>query len=229
MTRLKWNFKFERMIKGCSFLLYPLQYIMKQNDKLIENFLNQFKELEQAVRKIYGENYTVWDYETNQIDIEDKPLLTQCRSLRNFIVHNPNKNYYLIPTEDVILFLKELTEKILSSVLSCKEKMLRFRKFYTDKDKIYDVACACKANNYYTVPIVNEDKIILGIFNTNVLLNTVINDISVKKPIKYAALDKNFITVKPALPYDECPDFAYITEDGTKNSKLLGFINKNKG
>lgn len=199
---------------------------MKQNDKLIENFLNQYKELEQAVRKIYGENYTVWDYENNQIDIEDKPLLTQCRSLRNFIVHNPNKNYYLIPTEDATLFLKELSDKILSSVLSCKDKMLRLRKFYIEKDKIYDVACACKSNNSYMVPIVDDNKIILGIFNTNVLLNTVINEISVKKTIKYVTLDKNFITVKPTLPYEECPNLAYVTEDGTKNTKLLGVIYK---
>lgn len=199
---------------------------MKQNDKLIENFLNQYKELEQAVRKIYGENYTVWDYENNQIDIEDKPLLTQCRSLRNFIVHNPNKNYYLIPTEDATLFLKELSDKILSSVLSCKDKMLRLRKFYIEKDKIYDVACACKSNNSYMVPIVDDNKIILEIFNTNVLLNTVINDISVKKAIKYITLDKNFITVKPTLPYEECPNLAYVTEDGTKNTKLLGVIYK---
>lgn len=199
---------------------------MKQNDKLIENFLNQYKELEQAVRKIYGENYTVWDYENNQIDIEDKPLLTQCRSLRNFIVHNPNKNYYLIPTENATLFLKELSDKILSSVLSCKDKMLRLRKFYIEKDKIYDVACACKSNNSYMVPIVDDNKIILGIFNTNVLLNTVINDISVKKAIKYITLDKNFITVKPTLPYEECPNLAYVTEDGTKNTKLLGVIYK---
>lgn len=199
---------------------------MKQNDKLIEKFLNQYKELEQAVRKIYGENYTVWDYENNQIDIEDKPLLTQCRSLRNFIVHNPNKNYYLIPTEDATLFLKELTDKILSSVLSCRDKMLRLRKFYTEKDKIYDVACACKSNNSYMVPIVDDNKIILGIFNTNVLLNTVVNDISVKKAIKYITLDKNFITVKPTLPYEDCPNLAYVTEDGTKNTKLLGVIYK---
>lgn len=199
---------------------------MKQNDKLIEKFLNQYKELEQAVRKIYGENYTVWDYENNQIDIEDKPLLTQCRSLRNFIVHNPNKNYYLIPTEDATLFLKELTDKILLSVLSCKDKMLRLRKFYTEKDKIYDVACACKSNNSYMVPIIDDNKIVLGIFNTNVLLNTVINDISVKKAIKYITLDKNFITVKPTLPYEECPNLAYVTEDGTKNTKLLGVIYK---
>mgnify|MGYP004498662355 FL=1 len=199
---------------------------MKQNDKLIEKFLNQYKELEQAVRKIYGENYTVWDYENNQINIEDKPLLTQCRSLRNYIVHNPNKNYCLIPTEDATLFLKELTDKILSSVLSCKDKMLRLRKFYTEKDKIYDVACACKSNNSYMVPIVDDNKIILGIFNTNVLLNTVVNDISVKKAIKYITLDKNFITVKPTLPYEECPNLAYVTEDGTKNTKLLGVIYK---
>ena len=193
---------------------------------MIEKFLNQYKELEQAVRKIYGENYTVWDYENNQIDIEDKPLLTQCRSLRNFIVHNPNKNYYLIPTEDATLFLKELTDKILSSVLSCKDKMLRLRKIYTEKDKIYDVACACKSNNSYMVPIIDDNKIVLGIFNTNVLLNTVINDISVKKAIKYITLDKNFITVKPTLPYEECPNLAYVTEDGTKNTKLLGVIYK---
>lgn len=199
---------------------------MKQNDKLIEKFLNQYKELEQAVRKIYGENYTVWDYENNQIDIEDKPLLTQCRSLRNFIVHNPNKNYYLIPTEDATLFLKELIDKILSSVLSCKDKMLRLRKFYTEKDKIYDVACACKSNNSYMVPIIDDNKIVLGIFNTNVLLNAVINEISVKKTIKYVTLDKNFITVKPTLPYEECPNLAYVTEDGTKNTKLLGVIYK---
>lgn len=199
---------------------------MKQNDKLIEKFLNQYKELEQAVRKIYGENYTVWDYENNQIDIEDKPLLTQCRSLRNFIVHNPNKNYYLIPTEDAILFLKELTDKILSSVLSCKDKMLRLRKFYTEKDKIYDVACACKSNNSYMIPIIDDNKIVLGIFNTNVLLNAIINEISVKKTIKYVTLDKNFITVKPTLPYEECPNLAYVTEDGTKNTKLLGVIYK---
>lgn len=199
---------------------------MKQNDKLIEKFLNQYKELEQAVRKIYGENYTVWDYENNQIDIEDKPLLTQCRSLRNFIVHNPNKNYYLIPTEDATLFLKELTDKILSSVLSCKDKMLRLRKFYTEKDKIYDVACACKSNNSYMVPIIDDNKIVLGIFNTNVLLNAVINEISVKKTIRYVTLDKNFITVKPILPYEECPNCAYVTEDGTKNTKLLGVIYK---
>lgn len=199
---------------------------MKQNDKLIEKFLNQYKELEQAVRKIYGENYTVWDYENNQIDIEDKPLLTQCRSLRNFIVHNPNKNYYLIPTEDATLFLKELTDKILSSVLSCKDKMLRLRKFYTEKDKIYDVACACKNNNSYMVPIIDDNKVVLGIFNTNVLLNAVINEISVKKTIKYVTLDKNFITVKPTLPYEECPNYAYVTEDGTKNTKLLGVIYK---
>ena len=199
---------------------------MKQNDKLIEKFLNQYKELEQAVRKIYGENYTVWDYENNQIDIEDKPLLTQCRSLRNFIVHNPNKNYYLIPTEDATLFLKELTDKILSSVLSCKDKMLRLRKFYTEMDKIYDVACACKSNNSYMVPIIDDNKIVLGIFNTNVLLNAVINEISVKKTIRYVTLDKNFITVKPTLPYEECPNLAYVTEDGTKNTKLLGVIYK---
>lgn len=199
---------------------------MKQNDKLIEKFLNQYKELEQAVRKIYGENYTVWDYENNQIDIEDKPLLTQCRSLRNFIVHNPNKNYYLIPTEDATLFLKELTDKILSSVLSCKDKMLRLRKFYTEKDKIYDVACACKSNNSYMVPIIDDNKIVLGIFNTNVLLNAVINEISVKKTIRYVTLDKNFITVKPTLPYEECPNLAYVTEDETKNTKLLGVIYK---
>lgn len=199
---------------------------MKQNDKLIEKFLNQYKELEQTVRKIYGENYTVWDYENNQINIEDKPLLTQCRSLRNFIVHNPNKNYCLIPTEDATLFLKELTDKILSSVLSCKDKMLRLRKFYTEKDKIYDVACACKSNNSYMVPIIDDNKIVLGIFNTNVLLNAIINEISVKKTIKYVTLDKNFITVKPTLPYEECPNLAYVTEDGTKNTKLLGVIYK---
>lgn len=199
---------------------------MKQNDKLIEKFLNQYKELEQTVRKIYGENYTVWDYENNQINIEDKPLLTQCRSLRNFIVHNPNKNYCLIPTEDATLFLKELTDKILSSVLSCKDKMLRLRKFYTEKDKIYDVACACKSNNSYMVPIIDDNKIVLGIFNTNVLLNAIINEISVKKTIKYVTLDKNFITVKPTLPYEECPNYAYVTEDGTKNTKLLGVIYK---
>ena len=193
---------------------------------MIEKFLNQYKELEQTVRKIYGENYTVWDYENNQINIEDKPLLTQCRSLRNFIVHNPNKNYCLIPTEDATLFLKELTDKILSSVLSCKDKMLRLRKFYTEKDKIYDVACACKSNNSYMVPIIDDNKIVLGIFNTNVLLNAIINEISVKKTIKYVTLDKNFITVKPTLPYEECPNYAYVTEDGTKNTKLLGVIYK---
>ena len=44
--------------------------------------------------------------------------------------------------------------------------------------------------------------------------------------IKYVTLDKNFITVKPTLPYEECPNYAYVTEDGTKNTKLLGVIYK---
>ena len=58
---------------------------MKQNDKLIEKFLNQYKELEQAVRKIYGENYTVWDYENNQIDSDLKILLVGDSFIRMFL------------------------------------------------------------------------------------------------------------------------------------------------
>ena len=72
-----------------------------------------------------------------------------------------------------------------------------------------------------------ENKTINLIYlNNKLVLNTVINDISVKKAIKYITLDKNFITVKPTLPYEECPNLAYVTEDGTKNTKLLGVIYK---
>lgn len=207
---------------------------MVKTEKNIQNFLEKFKLCENAIRKTYGENYNFKWYEEKMT--QESNSISQkmyvCRVLRNYISHNPNAEDFIDISSNTIHFLEELEISILSHQQTCKEKMKRIKPLLNPKSKILDAVSLLQKIPY--VPILNENNIIMGLFTDDVLKKAILTNTNIKKNVDISLLipSNKILFFSPsecyadaiALLKNKSQTFAFITDDGTKNGKFMGYI-----
>ena len=85
-------------------------------------FLEQYKSLEVILRSILGPDMTVLRYE-DQIPNPEK--LRMCRLVRNFLQHTPDAAGFIVPTEEMRLFLKHETARVAAQAEKAKNLSYR--------------------------------------------------------------------------------------------------------
>lgn len=206
----------------------------KTNTNNINIFLEQFKMCENAIRRVFGEdcNFKWYEEKISEEAGEIAQKMYVCRVLRNYISHNPHANEFIDISSKTIAFLQSLELQILGLQQTCKDKMKKIRNPLTSKNKIIDIVAYLQQMPY--VPILDDNKKIIGLFTDDVLRKVVLQNISTKKSIGTLLLIP-INKIKYYKPIDCYTDvvqemknnhssFAIITDDGTKNGKFMGYI-----
>lgn len=126
-------------------------------------FLEKFKECEQLIRQVYGDDKNFkWFEDKMKDDGEDQmsQKMYVCRVLRNYMSHNPDGGFFIDISAAMTEFLDNVKAKISGDIKTCKDEMSVVRKFYTLHSTVNEIAIAL--NKLPAVPIVDGDKNIIA-------------------------------------------------------------------
>lgn len=126
-------------------------------------FLEKFKECEQLIRQVYGDDKNFkWFKDKMKDDGEDQmsQKMYVCRVLRNYMSHNPDGGFFIDISDAMTEFLDDVKTKISGDIKTCKNEMSVVRKFYTLHSTVNEIAIAL--NKLPAVPVVDEDKNIIA-------------------------------------------------------------------
>ena len=162
---------------------------------LINRFVDEYKNLESAIRMLNSEA-SVFDYEKT-LDSQTQEKLKVCRILRNHVQHNVGGDEFVCVTEEQIHFLKSLTNAILIKFSSSAD--------LTDKTKTVKLSdtllqASRKFSDQDELPLLDKTKLIGCISAQQVLklisktkeLNSKLEDI-IKKLDEY---QDNYIVIE---------------------------------
>lgn len=134
---------------------------------LINKFLDEYKNLESAIRLINSEA-SVFDYEKT-LDSKTQEKLKVCRILRNHVQHNVGGDEFVCVTEEQIHFLKSLTSGILIRFSSSAD--------LTDKTKTVKLSdtllqASRKFSEQNELPLLDKTKLV-GCISAQQVLNLI--------------------------------------------------------
>lgn len=134
---------------------------------LINKFLDEYKNLESAIRLINSEA-SVFDYEKT-LDSKTQEKLKVCRILRNHVQHNVGGDEFVCVTEEQIHFLKSLTSGILIRFSSSAD--------LTDKTKTVKLSdtllqASRKFSEQNELPLLDKAKLV-GCISAQQVLNLI--------------------------------------------------------
>lgn len=134
---------------------------------LINEFLDEYKNLESAIRMLNSEA-SVFDYEKT-LDSQTQEKLKVCRILRNHIQHNVGGDEFVCITEEQIHFLKSLINAILIKFSSSAD--------LTDKTKTVKLSdtllqASRKFSDQDELPLLDKTKLI-GCISAQQVLNLI--------------------------------------------------------
>lgn len=134
---------------------------------LINKFLDEYKNLESAIRLINSEA-SVFDYEKT-LDSKTQEKLKVCRILRNHVQHNVGGDEFVYVTEEQIHFLESLTSGILIRFSSSAD--------LTDKTKTVKLSdtllqASRKFSEQNELPLLDKTKLV-GCISAQQVLNLI--------------------------------------------------------
>ena len=201
-----------------------------------EEFLMEFRKVEQLIKQVHGPNVTFRDVESIMeqrgcLDVQQKMQL--CRNVRNYASHNPDINTFMPIPEEACNYLRSLYNLFESEITTVKDTMSR-TKALTIRDNI--VYAAQRLGKLSSVPVVSDDGIILGAFTNDVLRKCVSEEMSLKARFGKGAIKltpvTNAMCVQTSMPMKEADDvfvklrtdILYVTSDGTTKGKYIGTV-----
>lgn len=99
-----------------------------------EAFLEKFRECEQLIRKVHGDDKNFKWFEDKMRD-EGSDAIAQkmyvCRVLRNYMSHTPDSGEFVEIPKGMLELLDMLKIRISEGAVTCKKVMISARKFYT--------------------------------------------------------------------------------------------------
>ncbi len=228
----------------------------KTNNEL---FIKKYNELDNLIDNIYhlDDNDSAiiflinkFKKSNNELEITYSNKLNTLRKVRNLFIHESGIiNDLFDISNEIINLLDEIIEYLKNPVKS-KDIMIKTKDLtYAKLDSCMDYLISNIVNNGYSnIPILDDEFKVIGVFNSDVLLNLYINNIEINKNTKVADILK-FLDLKNQLSLryifvsldddiDELNDYfkfskqkykkrlpiIFVTKDGDKNNKLEGII-----
>lgn len=199
---------------------------MSKNNEL---FLAEYKNLENLIKKMDGapEMSTIYWLE-QKLEGEEQAKLTLCRTCRNFLQHNDEKEFF-VATEDMIDFIKKQQMKILANFTTCEKAMVDIRRknmVFDVKDKLKD---AVPAIAKYGFVIVYDGKNLKGLYTAQDYVKRLTGD-KVAKAAKIETFTKVKYTILPKTELQEVADKALekyeIIFVKDNKDKIVGYIRR---
>ena len=230
---------------------------MKMNNNA--DFLRKYNELDALIGDKFNREdddssiyFLINKYRKSRIEIERiySNKLDSVRRIRNLMVHESGiiDNLFDV-SDDVIAFLDELISYLRNpvrarDVMTPTEKLILGK----EEDSISLLIKKMIEEGISNVPVVNDENIVIGIFNSDVLLDLYLNNVHLDKNSKikdikdYIALESQFnlrfIFVTKEYEIDVLNDYfsmskevykkrlpaIFVSENGKQNSPLLGVI-----
>lgn len=220
-----------------------------------ENFLEKYKKLEETVRVTYKikDQQSISYYLSEQSKYKwCAEEIKYCQDVRNILAHKRkiNNSYAVEPNENMIKFIDDLIEKIKNRP-RCSNVQIPFNKVYwrSLSDTVKDTITQMKENLFTHIPILDEKKRVIGVFDENSVFEYISNEeimsidenLKFSDILKYLSLDnremESFIFVKANSFTEDLEDkieialkkgkrigLAFVTVNGNPNEKLQGII-----
>ena len=229
--------------------------IMKNN----REFIRKYNELDCLIgEKFNRENddssiyFLINKYRRSRIEKERiySTKLDSIRKIRNLMVHESGIIDELFGvSDDVVSFLDELLNYLRNPVRA-KDVMTPLSKliYGTESDTLYYLIEKIIKDGVSNIPILNDKKEVIGVFNSDVLLTLSIDELKITKDTKikdifdYVRLNKQinlrFIFVTSDYEIDVLNDYfafskeqykkrlpiIFVSVSGKENSQLLGIV-----
>lgn len=229
--------------------------IMKNNGE----FIRKYNELDCLIgEKFNRENddssiyFLINKYRRSRIEKERiySTKLDSIRKIRNLMVHESGIIDELFEvSDDVVAFLDELLNYLRNPVRA-KDVMTPLSKliYGTESDTLYYLIEKIIKDGVSNIPILNDKKEVIGVFNSDVLLTLSIDEFKITKDSKikdifdYVRLNKQinlrFIFVTSDYEIDVLNDYfafskeqykkrlpiIFVSVSGKENSQLLGIV-----
>lgn len=223
------------------------------------DFLRKYNELDALIGDKFNREdddssiyFLINKYRKSRIEIERiySNKLDSVRRIRNLMVHESGIIDTLFDvSDDVIAFLDELISYLRNpvrarDVMTPTEKLILGK----EEDSISLLIKKMIEDGISNIPVVNDQNIVIGIFNSDVLLDLHLNNVHLDKNSKikdiknYIALESQlnlrFIFVTKEYEIDILNDYfsmskevykkrlpaIFVSENGKQNSPLLGVI-----
>lgn len=201
-----------------------------------EEYLMEFRKVEQLIKQIHGTNVTFRDMESIMeqrgcLDVAQKMQL--CRNIRNYASHNPDITTFMPIPDEACQYLRSLYSLFESEITTVKDAMSR-TKALTIRDNI--VYAAQRLGKLSSVPVVGDDGIIIGVFTNEILRKCVSDELSLKSKFGKGIIKltpvTNSMCVTTAMPMKDVDDIfvklrtdvLYVTNDGTAKGKYMGTV-----
>ena len=223
------------------------------------DFLRKYNELDALIGDKFNREdddssiyFLINKYRKSRIEIERiySNKLDSVRRIRNLMVHESGIIDTLFDvSDDVIAFLEELISYLRNPVRA-RDVMTPTKKLILGKeeDSISLLIKKMIEDGISNIPVVNDQNIVIGIFNSDVLLDLHLNNVHLDKNSKIkdikdyitleSQLNLRFIFVTKEYEIDVLNDYfsmskevykkrlpaIFVSENGKQNSPLLGVI-----
>ncbi len=160
-----------------------------------EEFIKLYNELDAFIETKYDRYsdesniyFLINKFRKSDLEIERdySKKLDSIRKIRNLVVHESgiiNTLFYV--SNDVLETLKEIIKYVENPILA-KDVMINFNKLYYARleTKIYELINIIYNQGVSNIPILNEFNIVIGVFNSDILLAIAYKNISLNKETK---------------------------------------------
>lgn len=212
---------------------------MAKNTDHTEEFLNEFKKVEQLIQQIYGSDKTFRDIELmmdEKGETETSKRMQICRNIRNYVSHNPDSHTLIPVPEETVQYLRKLYITFSSQIEKVKDVMSR-TKALTKSDTI--MYAAQRLASYPAVPVVDDEGILIGVFNYETLRKCISDGLTPKTKISKDSIKLASVSPKECviqsmsmedvrkLFIETDAKIVYVTDAGKTKGKYIGTVVNN--
>lgn len=214
---------------------------MARKKDYTEEFLNEFKKVEQLLQQVYGSNITFRDVEQMMEEKGNSATskkMQLCRNIRNYASHNPDINTFMPIPEEACDYMRKLYAEFERQITTAKDSMSRAKALSAGDNLIYGAQRLAKLP---AVPVIDKLGVLEGAFDNDVLRKCVADGVSLKttfgkfekENIKLSTIP-NYACVMQSTPMEEVNDIfneykmnvVYVTSDGKSKGKYIGMVVK---
>lgn len=218
-------------------------------------FIDKYKQLEEVVRSTYHlqDKDSISYYLSGQDKYKKfKDDIKYCQDVRNLLSHKKklNNNFAVEPSQQMIEFIDNLIIRIKNRV-RCNDIQIKFSDIYWENldGNVKATMRKMLENTYTHIPILNDDAIVIGVFDENSVFNYLASEeiveiddkLSFKDIEQYISLSgremEEFIFTKPGRYVEELGNdiekrfnagrrvgIAFVTQNGKPTERLQGII-----
>lgn len=209
---------------------------MAKTKDCTQEFLNEFKRVEQIIQQVYGAEKTFYDLEqimNEQGNAETAKQMQVCRLIRNYASHNPNSHNFMPVPEELVAYLQKLYIEISSELQKVKDAMSRTKAMLKSDDVAYGAQRLAKLP---AVPVVDSDGMLLGAFDFETLRKCVAEGVTPKTKLSKETVKLSSVQAISCVTQhmamcdvlklfkDEGLPIIYVTDTGKPKGKYIGTV-----